>query len=225
MRLRPQPKLRTCEDIASRGFASLQPRPPAASLQPRPPAASLQPRPPVASLQPRPPAACVQARTLRTVRRSHSTQARPAGRRAAGFSLLEVILALGLFAGALVVLGELIRLGLRNAELARDTARAQLLCETKLAELCAGVIPAESVSRVGLEMAFEPGEPLWLYSIEVVRLEQQGLAAVRVTVTQDLPPGQRPVEVSLIRWIADPAYEENPAAEPSADVMSTGAEP
>ncbi len=146
-------------------------------------------------------------------------------KRAKGFSLLEVILALGLFAGAVVVLGELIRLAMRNAELARDTARAQLLCETKLAEVCAGVIPAQPVSRVGLEMVFEPGEPLWLYSIEVAPLEQQGLAAVRVTVTQDLPPELRPVEVSLVRWMRDPAYEANTAAEPSADVMPAGDEP
>jgi len=141
----------------------------------------------------------------------------------AGFSLLEVILALGLFAGALAALGELVRLGLRNAERARDTARAQLLCETKLAELCAGVIPAESVPRTQLDLAFEPGEPGWVYSVEVVPLDQEGLAAARVTVTKNLPENKRPVEVSLIRWIADPAYEQTAAAEQTAGDLQAGA--
>jgi len=46
-----------------------------------------------------------------------------------GFSLLEVILALAIFAGAVAVLGEVARWALRNAEIARDLSRAELFCE------------------------------------------------------------------------------------------------
>ena len=51
------------------------------------------------------------------------------------FSLLEVILALSILAGAVAVLGELLRTGVRNAQTARDLTRAQMLCEEIEAEV------------------------------------------------------------------------------------------
>ena len=65
-----------------------------------------------------------------------------------GFSLLEVILALGILVGAMAVLGELARHGLDSARIARDSAMAQLLCESKLSEITAGLIRPEPVSNV-----------------------------------------------------------------------------
>ena len=62
-----------------------------------------------------------------------------------GFTLLEVILALAILAGALTVLGELARRSLHNAEVSRATSEAQLLCESKLAEMAAGVTPVSPV--------------------------------------------------------------------------------
>ena len=56
------------------------------------------------------------------------------------FSLLEVILALAILAGAVAVFSELSRGALENAGTARDLARAELLCESKLAEIAAGLI-------------------------------------------------------------------------------------
>ena len=52
-----------------------------------------------------------------------------------GFSLLEVILALAILIGILAVLSELVGLGVRNARVARAMTQAQLLCESKLAEI------------------------------------------------------------------------------------------
>jgi general secretion pathway protein I len=117
------------------------------------------------------------------------------------FSLLEMILAMSIFAGALVVLGELARLGMLNAETAAQTARAQLLCESKLAELTAVPELIAPVQRAPFELQFELDEPEWLYSVETIRLSDDGLTVVRVTVMQDLPSRRRPVEVSLVRWI------------------------
>lgn len=121
------------------------------------------------------------------------------GRRA--FSLLEMILAMALLAGALVVLGELARSGMRSAALAAQTARAQLLCESKLAEVLAAPELVSPVQRAVLEYQFEPGEPEWLYSVEPITVEDGGLVAVRVTVVENLPPEKKPVEVSLVRWL------------------------
>jgi len=120
-----------------------------------------------------------------------------------GFSLLEVILALAILGGAVAVLGEAARLALRNAAYARDMARAQLLCESKLSEIVGGVTPAEPVSRAVIARSTDSGEPAWLYSIETTTLAEEGLLSVRVSVTRDLPAEQHPVTFSLVRWIAN----------------------
>lgn len=134
------------------------------------------------------------------------------GRRA--FSLLEMILAMALLAGALVVLGELARMGMRSAAVASQTARAQLLCESKLAEVLAAPELVAPIQRAVLEYQFEPGEPEWLYSVEPVTIEDGGLVAVRVTVVENLPPEKRPVEVSLVRWLL---IDQNSTAESTSD--------
>jgi prepilin-type N-terminal cleavage/methylation domain-containing protein len=128
--------------------------------------------------------------------------------RKAGFSLLEVILALAILAGSIAVLGEASRLALKNAEIARDLARAQLLCESKLAEITTGIIAAEAVNNAAFDAtttaSLDPNEPAWLYSIETQPTDEDGLISVRVTVTRDLPAGQHPIRFSLVRWIPDP---------------------
>ena len=128
--------------------------------------------------------------------------------RKAGFSLLEVILALAILAGSIAVLGEASRLALKNAEISRDLARAQLLCESKLAEITTGIIAAEAVNNAAFDAtttaSLDPNEPAWLYSIETQPTDEDGLISVRVTVTRDLPAGQHPIRFSLVRWIPDP---------------------
>ena len=135
-----------------------------------------------------------------------------------GFSLLEVILALAILAGSMAVLGELARLGLQNAQIARDTAQAQLLCESKLAEITAGITPMQAVSDAEFEEPVGDGTMKWLFSIDVQQTNCQGMSAVRVTVVQDLPEKKRPVDFSLVRWMLDPEVE----AEESTETESTG---
>ena len=124
-----------------------------------------------------------------------------------GFSLLEVILALAILTGSLAVLGEAIRLGMRNAQTARDLTQAQPLCESKLAEIAAGITPADRVQLVPFECIVGDGQTTWLYSISLEETEEEGLDLVCVTVAQDLPPEKRPVEFSLFRWIPNAGAE------------------
>ena len=114
-----------------------------------------------------------------------------------GFSLLEVILALAILGGAIAVLGEAARLALRSAEYTRDLARAQLLCESKLSEIVAGITPAQTTERASLGTATDPSEPAWLYSIETASAAEPGLLSVRVTVMRDLPAEKHPARFSL----------------------------
>ena len=119
-----------------------------------------------------------------------------------GFTLLEVILALAILAGAVAVVGEAVRLGRRNAEAARLLTTAQLLAASTMAEVSTGVVAAESVQDEPFESA-----PDWQYSIDVQALaDLEGLVEVTVTVTPT-HGGSQSIEFSLTRWMVDPAIE------------------
>jgi len=123
-----------------------------------------------------------------------------------GFSLLEVILALAILTGAIAALGEVARQGMRCGRIARDTARAQLICESKLNEITAGIAALSSVSGSQCDVQFAPSDPPWIYSVDVSPASEPGFVIVTVTVTQDVDPAFRPVKVSLVRWMLDPNY-------------------
>jgi len=133
--------------------------------------------------------------------------------RRAGFSLLEVILAVAILAGAVAVLGELARLGIRNARIARDMTEAQLRCESLLAEISAGIALPEPIAGAPFAIDDPNATPGWLYTIELATIDQEGLMAVRVTVHQDLPKRKRPVRFALTRWILDPGIEPSEVPE------------
>jgi general secretion pathway protein I len=142
-----------------------------------------------------------------------------------GFSLLEVALALAILGGAIAVLGEANRLALRSASAARDLAHAQLLCESVLAEVVSGVIPAESVDQTPFDESttdsLDPNEPQWVYTIETNETDEPGLISVRVMVTRDMPVAQHPVQFSLTRWVPDPNYT-SPTAAASQNAQQSG---
>ena len=135
-----------------------------------------------------------------TNRRSH---------RRSGLSLLEVMLALAILGGAIAVIGELMRLGMRNAEAARDLSTAQVFCEAKVNEIAAGLLPPQPIASAPIEeIANLDAAGVWLYSVDVEQVDQQGLIAVTVTVYQDPTLEMRPVDFSLVRWMIDPAQIE-----------------
>jgi type II secretion system protein I len=127
------------------------------------------------------------------------------------FSLLEVILALAIFTMAVAVLGELARMGLQNAKKAQDLTRAEMICESIMSEVVAGVLQPQSVDSTPVasldETLDQNGDFPWLYSIETQQIDQDGLIAVVVTVQQDVPKEKRPASFSLTRWIPDPGIE------------------
>jgi hypothetical protein len=113
--------------------------------------------------------------------------------------LLEVLLATGILLGCVIVLSELARIGSRSASAAQDLAQAQLLCQTRLNELLAGIAPLEQVHAASID-----GTSGWVVSVDLEPLESRGLLAVRVTVSQDAPQRPHPAHCTLVRWIRDP---------------------
>jgi prepilin-type N-terminal cleavage/methylation domain-containing protein len=116
-----------------------------------------------------------------------------------GLTLLEVILAIAILGGCMTVIGELVRMGVRHAEEAREQTKAQLLCESKLEEIAAGVTALESASMVPFEL-----DPEWTYTIESASLDEQGLIQVRVTVQPAESDRLHPIAFTLTRWMLDP---------------------
>lgn len=130
-------------------------------------------------------------------------------KRRRGLSLLEVILALAILGMSLAIIGEMVRLGLRSSVATRDLTTAQLLCESKLAEIVAGVEPLAATSGAPLDP-----EGLWTYTVQMESAQEEGLVTIQVTVQQATT--NRPVSFSLVRWMIDPGVEiieEEPADE------------
>jgi general secretion pathway protein I len=139
----------------------------------------------------------------------------------AGFSLLEVILALGILLGAIAVLGELARLGMHNAKMTQDLTRAQLLCRSKMAEITSGITTPDAVSQGTFDEIYQDSNIPWIYSVETQQIDQDGLIAVRVRVSQNLPAPQRPVSCSLLQWMIDPNTETSTSSTSNTSTTST----
>lgn len=119
-----------------------------------------------------------------------------------GLSLLEVMLAIAILGGAMVMLAELVRIGSRGSREARELTVAQLLCEAKLSEVALGFVPAQSASRQPCET-----DPNWVFTIDVQPGDVEGLLMVSVQISEATPSGARPLEYSLTRWMVDPNME------------------
>lgn len=120
-------------------------------------------------------------------------------RRRRGFTLLEVLLALAILVGSLATIGVLVDQGLKNAHRTAAISKAQLYCESKLAEISAGVVLPAPISGAPLDI-----DPEWTYSVAVTPdAIDPALLSVRVTVAELVAPPLRPVEFSLVRWVTD----------------------
>jgi type II secretory pathway pseudopilin PulG len=113
-------------------------------------------------------------------------------------TLLEVLLALAILAGAFATLAQLAGLGMRAAGNSRDLTQAQLLADSVMSEIAAGIIPAESIN--GLPLDTNPG---WVASVVVESALQQGMLRVTVITERDVA-SYRSVRYELSRWIRDP---------------------
>jgi len=138
-----------------------------------------------------------------------------------GLTLLEVMIALAILGTSLAAIGELIRIGADAADRATELTTAQFFCDSKLAEIKSGVLPADSVGPIPFEI-FETEEP-WEYMVLVDSVDDQGLLLVEVTVSQLREDGRPPAMVTLTTWMIDPtmdseadALESEAAAEDAA---------
>lgn len=135
------------------------------------------------------------------------------------FTLLEIVLALAILAGALAALGEVMRLADQNAELVEGETQAQVLAESVMAELLSGARALSDVNGAEFNLGTDPQ---WQYWIALEPTERQELLLVRVTVAQELPPEMQPARYELVRWMLNPDYLPSESQDTSSS--TSGAE-
>jgi general secretion pathway protein I len=138
-----------------------------------------------------------------------------------GISLMEVLISLAIFLMSLAVLGQLIGLASNQAIEIQQRSLASQMCESKLAELSAGILPLTTQQ----ETPFEE-DPNYQWSILVQPQGQvDGLYQVTVVVSRPRPDGSQ-LEVSLSRLMIDPSLmgstQDVPGAIPGTEESGTG---
>lgn len=119
-----------------------------------------------------------------------------------GLSLLEVILSIAILGSSMVVIGHLYNLGFRAARQSQFRSDANLLVDSIMAELAAGVLPVESTGSTTIEHA-----PNWEYAVEIEDSQQPGLFLATVVVKRVPETDIMPGGLSIVRFIPDPEYE------------------
>jgi hypothetical protein len=136
-------------------------------------------------------------------------------------TLLEVVLALAILAGSLGTLAQLVGLGMRAAGNSRDLTQAQLLAESTMSEIAAGILSTEPLTRVPLDT-----NPGWLVSTQVDNTIHQGILRVTILLERD-SDSYRSIQYQVSRWIRDPnlalpVEEETATDEGSGSSPSSG---
>ncbi len=116
-----------------------------------------------------------------------------------GLTLLEVLLSLGLFLGALAALSQLWYGGVRAAVQARLSTQAILRCESKLNEAVAGAIPLQSTSDTPFD-----DDASWTWSLQVETGPHTDTMLVTVKVSHPGQGGLSSNDYQLRRLIRDP---------------------
>ncbi|MFH1304254.1 MAG: prepilin-type N-terminal cleavage/methylation domain-containing protein [Planctomycetota bacterium] len=118
-----------------------------------------------------------------------------------GLTLLEVLISLSIFLGALAAIGQLIGIGSRAALQAQLRTQAIMKCQSKLAEVLAGVQPMESVTQA----AFEEDDDNWKWSLNVEPGAYENLLMLTVSVTYSGASEMVTTSYQLMRQVRDPA--------------------
>lgn len=116
-----------------------------------------------------------------------------------GFSLFEVTIALVIFVASAAVIGQLVSSGVRGAVRSRLESQAVIRCESKLAEIVAGVITMQSVSDAPFT-----DDTAWTWSSSVQAGPHQDLYLVQVKVSHPSNGQLGDLSYTLSRLVRDP---------------------
>jgi prepilin-type N-terminal cleavage/methylation domain-containing protein len=131
-----------------------------------------------------------------------------------GLTLLEVLISLLIFVGAMAAIGQLISNGVRGAVQSRLETQAILRCESKVAEVVAGVIPLQPTGAVPF-----PDNPSWTWSLQMQPGPHPDLLLFQVTVEHAAGSNVGRTTFRLTRLLRNPQLyaDESAIAEEAAE--------
>lgn len=144
----------------------------------------------------------------------------------AGLSLFEVILALAILGVSGSFLVRAMQLASQNARKAQNLAQAEIVAESVVNQIVAGVLPAQPVTWTPYGVSLS--STAWLYAITMVPAEVQGMLGVQVAVRDSsrVTSSEQP-DLLVTRWIIDPSLAldvppETEATDATGSTSSTG---
>ena len=142
-----------------------------------------------------------------------------------GISLMEVVLALAILGIASAYLAQAMQIAAQNAIRAQRLTQAELVAESVMNQVIAGVIPAEPANWSPYTSAISSGN--WNYSLSIVATEMQGTIGIQVGVQEQVVGaaiGLQPADLIVTRWIIDPSLglDTPPAEEPAEESTASG---
>jgi general secretion pathway protein I len=118
-----------------------------------------------------------------------------------GITLYEVVIALVIFSGAVAAISEGVSTGMRAAVQARLQSQAILLCQSKMGEVQAGVVPRTSTAEAAFPDAALEG---WKWGMNVKPGPRTGVMLIQVDVVYRLAGQSVDASFSLERYVRDP---------------------
>jgi len=126
----------------------------------------------------------------------------------AGFSLLEMLLALAILGASLGILSQIAMTGTDAAQEADHLVQARLMAQSRLAVLLASEQIPASVPPMPTEPMDSGATTPFEYQVDVAAAPLQGMLAIRVTVRALDAGGGPPIATySATRWMIDPIEE------------------
>jgi general secretion pathway protein I len=119
-----------------------------------------------------------------------------------GLSLLEVMLALTILAMTVALLSQITKQATDNGLMAQRLATAQMLCDSKMAEVLAGAIPLTTGPWTEITDSMQRGT--WYYQIQTTTTERPNMVGVRLSITDQPNAVENPELFHVVRWMIDP---------------------
>ncbi len=151
-----------------------------------------------------------------TFRTTRCTEVLYLRRRRSGISLLEVVLALSILAMSAGILASITATAVNNGMIGHRLATAQILAESKMAEVLTGAIPVQA--GIDWTQITDPvPEGIWYYRLEITVTGNQDMIGVRLAITDEIGLEDNKELFYVARWMIDPALGlDTPPAAPAA---------
>ena len=121
-----------------------------------------------------------------------------------GMSLLEVVLALAILAMSAAILASIARTATDNGLIAHRLATAQILAESKMAEVVTGAIPLQgAVGWMPINDTVPSG--VWYYQLQTESASRKDMVGVRLSVTDQAGMDENKEVFYIVRWMIDPS--------------------